>query len=834
MFDNGWVPVPCEAKERMLEGWTSMTVDREAIEGWDRRGSPHPNLKGTGIRLEGDVFVIDIDVDIPEVYDAIVERLYARWPDFFAEGGALERTSGGVKTAFFGRVSKPFKQSRTHGYTADAELLAQLQQAMTPESRKAIKKTLNGQKVEVFGGASNGRYFAWDGPHKKPGRFYAPVGERAPWNTRLDALPVFEHDEIHELVEMCEAVLAEHLTAIPLSAPKAGGVFYDLVPGMTFISKEGNEETLEELEARLETGVESGQRGLMDWESWSMSDSKAHCNAFIGPRGRLIIQDFMDDRQYRWEDDKPPAPVELSEATKAVLREERAKADAAQAADPEPPGGTPPPPSARDGTFQEALDWMIANFVHCKGDLVMPKYDVDPLSGMSVNEFHHRYQKYSQQRVGARPGVLSYATRVWLGHADMVAIDGYDMRPDMDWPLFYEGGKTFKNTYKPPNHKGDGDIEPWHRFMAHLLPKPAERERYQDTLAKKRQASAIPGPAIVMVAESEENLGDEQSGTGRGTLFKILIRLFGWRYAKIIDFEIFAGISNQATYTDWQADLVMAFIEESKESSNSGFIGGRSVYEHSKSMIDIDARRATVRAKYGKPREAMLNCTYLIASNHGNAFRIPASDRRYLILSNGEKMSEAMAMEMDSWMKQPGNIAALDRFLMARDVSHYNPMAVPMVTEARERMVEQSLGEVDRAVRETLNGMGGKAFTRAQVLTGTRILVEDPDLLRSTSGQVQFGQAFKRMTVGLSLPGIRPKKERRVRVGGEGQVRAYVRSREHERECDAMDSDTLQGEITKSSVREVSKEGRQDHDEKLAEAMKNLPHRSPSKPPSGE
>jgi hypothetical protein len=49
-----------------------------------------------------------------------------------------------------------------------------------------------------------------------------------------------------------------------------------------------------------------------------------------------------------------------------------------------------------------------------------------------------------------------------------------------------------------------------------------------------------------------------------------------------------------------------------------------------------------------------------------------------------------------------------------------------------------------------------------------------------------------------------------------------------------MDSDTLQGEITKSSVREVSKEGRQDHDEKLAEAMKNLPHRSPSKPPSGE
>src|SRR5262245_36333965 len=340
MYANGWTPIPCEAKKYVLLGWNKMHVTRELIVEWDRYGTSYRALDGTGIRLDGDeIFVVDIDVSIPELYDTIIERLRARWPDFFS--GALERTSGGVTRAFFGRISQRFGQLPTHRYTDDRELLASLSSIMTPEERKAIGKTLKGQKVETFGGGSEGRYFACDGPHS-PGRKYAMVdAKRAPWNTRLDSLPVFPFEDVGELVDLCDAILGETLERIPRDETAAtGATVYDLTPDQLFITQAGEEIRLEDLADLVERGGAQGTRGCLGWQAWSLSSSKAHCNAFISePGGRFTIRNFEHDVTHHWESDKPPEPFAFDAAALEVL-EAIAHAQA-EAPDPEPEAPDP-------------------------------------------------------------------------------------------------------------------------------------------------------------------------------------------------------------------------------------------------------------------------------------------------------------------------------------------------------------------------------------------------------------------------------------------------------------------------------------------------------------
>jgi len=741
----GWPIVPCEAKAFLPKGWVRMANDAAAIEGWDNPKGGHKAFAGTGVRIEGDMLVFDLDIDTPEVMDAMIRMLKREFPEL---KGGLMRSSGGVSLAIFMRVSEPVGYRRTAIYG-------------------------DGEKVEVFGSKVT-RYFAIHGPHSKPGREYSWI-TKPPWECALSSLPVFDAARIGALVDRCDAVFAEHLARVPnTERPEdTASIVYDLEPGKTFITTDGAEVELEALERELAPGDEA--RGILDRKAWTASKRKNHCKAFLGPNNRLIVFDFQEYVSHRWKGNEPLEPVDIGDEARARLK---AVLDNAAESAPDAPKAKavigPPRRPPAGCPLADALAWMVEAFAHCRGDVIVPIWDIDVGAAMSVTEFNHRYQKYSEQKAGSKPGVLSYASRVWLGHPDMVEIDGFDMRPDMPFPLFEEDGKRYKNVYAPPAHRGEGEVETFIAFMAHLIPDEAEREHYLDSVAYKVMNPHIPGLATIMVAEGADG-GTEQSGTGRGTWFKILERLFGWRYAKRVDWEIVAGTSPQATYTDWQADLVMVFVEESKEVGSSRYTERKSVYEHLKTVVDSAPRRATVRAKYGKARDAMLNATFLFATNHADAMQIPDTDRRFLMISNGEKLGEALARAIHAWMAVEGNIAALERWLRLRDVSAYDPMAAPIMTDARERMVELAASEVDHAVRDVLKYVRGKAFTRSQVRDAAQGLLADIDITRSGNGVAQFNAAFKRVAHPLSMPGIRPKQQWRFRVSAHrGQERGYT------------------------------------------------------------
>jgi hypothetical protein len=77
----------------------------------------------------------------------------------------------------------------------------------------------------------------------------------------------------------------------------------------------------------------------------------------------------------------------------------------------------------------------------------------------------------------------------------------------------------------------------------------------------------------------------------------------------------------------------------------------------------------------------------------------------------------------------------------------------------------------------------------------------DSDTLNNGNIQVQIAQVLRKRTVGLQVPGSKPRRERRFLVAGEGQVRGYVRSWSQAEKCDQMSNDEVRAEIAKNGLR---------------------------------
>jgi len=269
---------------------------------------------------------------------------------------------------------------------------------------------------------------------------------------------------------------------------------------------------------------------------------------------------------------------------------------------------------------------------------------------------------------------LVTATGQWSRSESRLSIAGVRMRPDRDFPTYVEDGQRFKNTYRRPQHVATaGSVELWLEFMEHLIPDENEREWFYDWLAHKYQNPHIPGVAVVMVAA---DVNGPVYGAGRGKLKEILSRLMGPRYVKPLDFDLFAGKSGQAVYTDWAAYSTLVVVSESKDTPESGkWSAQRAVYERLKEIVDPRPVVRTFTMKNRQAFEAVSSASYLVFSNNFDPLQIPDNDRRITALANGTQMTAEMAQALDVWMDQPANIAELG--------DGWNPAILPRSVRTR-------------------------------------------------------------------------------------------------------------------------------------------------------
>jgi len=199
---NGYDVIPLVfGKNRPFKDWPTVPNDEASIARWTGR-SAAVRMYGSGL------LVIDIDVRIAAIADAIVAMLERDWPVFMAT--CLRRHSGTAKLALIGRAVTEHRYLNTR-------------RCLNPKEPDDLK----GHRVEIFTTNSK-RYVGVHGAHS-PGREYGYQG-RSILEVPAADLPTFPVADIGAMVDACEAIMLEY-GLMPTQPPQSGehkGVIYDI------------------------------------------------------------------------------------------------------------------------------------------------------------------------------------------------------------------------------------------------------------------------------------------------------------------------------------------------------------------------------------------------------------------------------------------------------------------------------------------------------------------------------------------------------------------------------------------------------------------------------
>jgi len=86
MLKNGFQPLLNDCKRPIEKGWPKRIVDEAEVLSWDRSA-----LLSTGMKIDGDLAVIDADIAEASLIEALASALGARFPMLF--GCATPATS---------------------------------------------------------------------------------------------------------------------------------------------------------------------------------------------------------------------------------------------------------------------------------------------------------------------------------------------------------------------------------------------------------------------------------------------------------------------------------------------------------------------------------------------------------------------------------------------------------------------------------------------------------------------------------------------------------------------------------------------------------------------
>ena len=207
MLKNGYWPLLNDCKRSIEKGWPRRIVDESEVRSWDRSA-----LASTGLKIDGDLAVIDVDVGEAALVETLAGALEKKFPELFARG--LVRHAGGAKEAWIARVDEPFRRLASRRWYRGAD----------PDD-PAVPKHM----VECFGSLRT-RQFAIDGPHARnqAGEIidtYQFTGGISPATTPRAALPMLPKTAYALACDLFDEIAAATgLTAVKGSSKGEAGL----------------------------------------------------------------------------------------------------------------------------------------------------------------------------------------------------------------------------------------------------------------------------------------------------------------------------------------------------------------------------------------------------------------------------------------------------------------------------------------------------------------------------------------------------------------------------------------------------------------------------------
>lgn len=696
LLANGYVPTPNLGKMPLLKGWPTVKVDETVIASWSRR---HKRLPDTGIRLEDDLCVIDLDVD-DQVMEEIVTAIEHALPTL---ASSLLRHGKGYKEAWFLRCPEPVGHLNTRRWCAPG----------TTEDDGRIGA------VEIFGRGER-RQFGSFGAHTRSEdekeiliayRWEGP----SPLDVPYAKLPEVEKADLWKVLDIAEDVLERHGWTPVLRTKKGESSkerLYDLTDDMTFDCDDGVTRTLAELQAAA--SPKGGLRCSASFMEGASAVNRERCLVSTTQSGVVTVHETAAGETHMPVSAAPPEPLDKKiELDMAVVAERLARLQ-----EHESENKTRRRLELRPGTdtLEQAAAKLVQSYALCPTRQlpVVPIYTDDASAGLSMANFRMMVAPFSEPAKGVDGQPLK--TRIspadmWVNSDQRSTVAGLRMRPDKPRPTYKEGSETFINVYRPAVHPAVGG-DPWGgiALLEQIVPDPVERVWLRQWTAYKYLNPGTPGPAVLMVAR-------DAFGTGRSTWGDLLKLVFGARHVNTISFDHFAGRTTQAQYTAWQADSLLVLVNESSTADNgSNYRTKHDTYERLKEIVDPRPQERLIHDKYVKAYRAQVCASYCIFTNNPDALPLPAGDRRFAVLTNGGQREPAFWEGLNAWMQDAANVGAFVRWLEATDLTGYSPYAMPPMTEAKAAMTELSQSDLDRALADALALLPAGAFTPEHIM----------------------------------------------------------------------------------------------------------------------
>lgn len=226
----------------------------------------------------------------------------------------------------------------------------------------------------------------------------------------------------------------------------------------------------------------------------------------------------------------------------------------------------------------------------------------------------------------------------------------------------------------------EGDVTPWLEHME-LIFGPLDGPAATHVMDWMAFVAQRPGEkinhALVIIGETE--------GTGKDTAFEPLRQIIGGHNIKTVTPEMLGE--------PW-THYLLAQLVQVEEMAN---FRKKEVANKLKPMVCSPPNTVSVNIKNVRQYDIPNIQNWLFFSNHEDAIPIGATDRRYWVhrCQLETPREEAYYKKLYDWYEN-GGYAATYAWLLARDISHFNPMAAPPMTEAKRTMFAQALSQQER------------------------------------------------------------------------------------------------------------------------------------------
>ena len=311
-------------------------------------------------------------------------------------------------------------------------------------------------------------------------------------------------------------------------------------------------------------------------------------------------------------------------------------------------------------------------------------FDHEMCSEISRRAFNALFRHIECKSVGAKPRRLEASN--WYDE-NREAMKGYALKgmtyaAGDEWKV-QRDGLVYGNVWRDarPEIKSPGDPQLWIDHCRRLVPDERELNHIWDVMAVKLQQ---PRTKI-----NHAVLHGGNGGIGKDTMWYPFLWAIGgdhMKNVKVIDGD---KITSDFGYHYQTEVMVLNELKEPEARER------RALANRLKPVIAAPPEMLTVNRKGLHPYE-MPNRIFLLAfTNESMPITLDSDDRRWFcVWSDAPKMTSDETQRIWGWYKN-GGFEAVTGWLQARDVSAFNPKAIPFTTEYKQRLVYTGMSNAE-------------------------------------------------------------------------------------------------------------------------------------------